>query len=143
MTLTSDRRVELLSATPLFADVDAAGMARIAERGDRGVVRRRPCHRPPGRHRDRVLRHRGGGGPGRPRRDGHRPASVPGEFFGELSVLDGRPRTAQVIADGPTTCLALASWDFEAVVAEEPSVALAVMRGLARRLRELTEGHRH
>ncbi len=67
----------------------------------------------------------------------------PGEFFGELSVLDGMPRTAQVIADGPTTCLALASWDFEAVVAEEPSVALAVMRGLARRLRELTEGHRH
>ena len=27
----------------------------------------------------------------------------PGEFFGELSVLDGRPRVAQVIADGPTT----------------------------------------
>ena len=40
-------------------------------------------------------------------------------------------------------CLALASWDFEAVVAEEPGVALAVLRGLAGRLRDLTEGPRH
>jgi CRP/FNR family cyclic AMP-dependent transcriptional regulator len=67
----------------------------------------------------------------------------PGEFFGELSVLDGRPRVAAVLADGPTVCLALASWDFEAVVREEPAVALAVMRGLATRIRELTEGSRH
>ena len=142
MTLTSDRRVELLSATPLFADVDAAGMARIAERAievsfDDG----------------HVIARQGDIGTGffvvvagavRIVRDGADIAHLgPGEFFGELSVLDGMPRTAQVIADGPTTCLALASWDFEAVVAEEPSVALAVMRGLARRLRELTEGHRH
>ena len=67
----------------------------------------------------------------------------PGEFFGELSVLDGKPRTAQVLADGPTVCLALATWDFEAVVADQPGVALAVMRGLAGRLRGLTEGPHH
>ena len=66
-----------------------------------------------------------------------------GDFFGELSVLDGHPRVAQVIADEPTVCLALASWDFEAVVKEQPAVALGVMRGLAGRLRELTEAHRH
>ena len=58
-------------------------------------------------------------------------------------MLDGQPRTAQVVADEPTICLALATWDFEAVVREEPTVALAVMRGLAGRLRELTEAHRH
>ena len=52
-----------------------------------------------------------------PRRRRSSPGSGPGEFFGELSVLDGRPRVAQVVADGPTTCLALASWDFEAVAA--------------------------
>jgi len=66
-----------------------------------------------------------------------------GDFFGELSILDGRPRVAQVVTDGPTTCLALASWDFEAVVSEEPGVALAVLRGLAARLRELTEAEHH
>jgi len=67
----------------------------------------------------------------------------PGDFFGELSVLDGKPRNAQVIADGETVCLALATWDFEAVVQEQPAVALAILRGLAARLRAFTEAHRH
>jgi CRP-like cAMP-binding protein len=77
-------------------------------------------------------------------RDGETIAQIgPGDFFGELSILDGRPRVAQVIADEPTVCLALASWDFEAIVMDEPAVALAIMRGLAGRLRGLTEAHRH
>jgi CRP/FNR family transcriptional regulator len=77
-------------------------------------------------------------------RDGETIATVgPGDFFGELSVLDGRPRVAQVIANGPTTCLALATWDFEAVLLEEPRVTLAILRGLATRLRDLTEADRH
>ena len=67
----------------------------------------------------------------------------PGDFFGELSVLDGQPRLAQVIADGPTTCLALATWDFEAVLLGEPRVTLAILRGVARRLRDLTEAQHH
>jgi CRP/FNR family transcriptional regulator, cyclic AMP receptor protein len=142
MTLTSDRRVELLAATPLFAEVDAAGMARIAERAVEVAF-----------DDGHVIARQGEVGTGffvvvagavRVVRDGQTIAHLgPGEFFGELSVLDGRPRVAQVIADGPATCLALATWDFEAVVAEQPSVALAVMRGLARRLRDLTEGPRH
>ena len=77
-------------------------------------------------------------------RDGQTVATLgPGDFFGELSVLDGQPRIAQVIADGPTTCLALATWDFEAVLLAEPRVALAILRGLAGRLRDLTEADRH
>jgi CRP-like cAMP-binding protein len=58
-------------------------------------------------------------------------------------VLDGKPRNAQVISSEPTTCLALATWDFEAVVREQPSVALAILRELAGRLRDLTDAHRH
>ena len=77
-------------------------------------------------------------------RDGRPIAELgPGDFFGELSVLDGQPRTAQVSAIEPTTCLALSTWDFEAVVKEQPGVALAILRGLASRLRELTEADRH
>ena len=142
MTLTSDRRAELLAATPLFAGLDAAGMESVAQRAievsfDDG----------------HVIARQGDIGTGffvvatgavRIVRDGHQIAHLgPGEFFGELSVLDGRPRTAQVLADGPTTCLALASWDFEAVVTEQPGVALAILRVLAARLRDLTEGARH
>ena len=69
-------------------------------------------------------------------RDGETLAELgPGDFFGELSVLDGLPRIAQVVSVEPTTCLALASWDFEAVVRDQPTVALAILRELAGRLR--------
>jgi len=77
-------------------------------------------------------------------RDGHVLARLgPGDFFGEYSVLDGKPRTAQVIASEPTTCLALATWDIEAIVTARPRVALALLRGLAGRLRTLTESDTH
>lgn len=142
MTLTHDHRTELLAAAPLLAGVDAAGLAGIAERVVE--VAFAPGH---------VIARQGEVGTGffliasgrvRVVRGGETIATIgPGDFFGELSVLDGRPRVAQVIADEPTICLALASWDFEAVVMEQPSVALAILRGLAGRLRDLTETHRH
>lgn len=142
MTLTHDHRTELLARAPLLAGVDPEGIAMIAQR----VIE---VEFPKGA----VIARQGEVGTGfflvasgsvRVVRDGQTIAHIgPGDFFGELSVLDGRPRVAQVIADEPTVCLALASWDFEAVVKEQPAVALGVLRGLAGRLRELTEAHRH
>jgi CRP-like cAMP-binding protein len=142
MTLTHDHRAELLAHAPLLDGVDAEGIAMIAQRV---VEVEFPT--------DHVIARQGEVGTGffmvasgnvRVVRDGETIATLgPGDFFGELSVLDGQPRTAQVIATEPTVCLALASWDFEAVVREEPAVALAIMRGLAGRLRRLTEAHRH
>jgi CRP-like cAMP-binding protein len=77
-------------------------------------------------------------------RDGETIARLgPGEFFGELSVLDQLPRNAQVAADEPTTCIALASWDLEAVLLDEPRIALAMLRAMAGRLRSITDAHRH
>jgi len=142
MTQTLDDRTRLLASTRLFADVDADGLARICARITEIEV-------PAGR----VIARQGEIGTGfyvivagsaRVARDGATIAHLgPGDFFGELSVLDGRPRVAQVVSDEPTTCLALASWDFEAVAIEQPTVALAILRGLAGRLRDLTEGANH
>jgi CRP/FNR family cyclic AMP-dependent transcriptional regulator len=142
MSTTSDHRAALLATAPLLAGVDAEGLASVAER-----VVEVECH--PGQ----VIARQGDVGTGffivasgqvRVIRDGETIATLgPGEFFGELSVLDGQPRTAQVVAAEPTVVLGLASWDFEAVIRERPEVALAVMRGLAARLRGLTEAHRH
>jgi len=67
----------------------------------------------------------------------------PGDFFGELSVLDQSPRLAHVIAEEPTTCLALASWDFTRVVESTPKIALGILRVMARRLRGATNHPRH
>lgn len=142
MTLTRDRKSTLLSAAHLFDGVDPDGMDLIAERA---VEVEFPA--------DHVIARQGEIGTGffvvisggaRVVRDGRTVATLgPGDFFGELSVLDGRPRVAQVLADGPTTCLGLATWEFEAVLLAEPRVALAILRGLAARLRDLTEADRH
>jgi CRP/FNR family cyclic AMP-dependent transcriptional regulator len=142
MTLTHDRKAGLLSAARLFDGVDAEGMDRIAEVAVEVEF--------PAEH---VIARQGDIGTGffvvvdgavRVVRDGEVIARLgEGDFFGELSVLDGEPRLAQVVADGPTTCLALATWDFEAVLLDEPRVTLAILRGVARRLRDLTEAQQH
>jgi len=142
MTLTRDRRTELLAAAPLLASVDADGLERIAARTIE--VAFTDGH---------IIARQGEVGTGffliadgavKVVRDGQTIATLgPGDFFGELSVLDGKPRNASVVADGPTSCLALPTWDFEAVLREEPSVAIAILRELAGRLRDLTEADRH
>ncbi len=142
VALSREQTIELLAATRLFAGVDADGLARIADRISELEVMAQ-----------RVIARQGEIGTGffviaagsvRVIRDGATLAELgPGDFFGELSVLDGKPRNAQVVSTEPTTCLALASWDFEAVVRDQPSVALAILRELAGRLRELTEERHH
>ena len=132
----------MLATAPLFAGLDAAGLEAIGKRAIEVAF-----------EAGQVIARQGDIGTGlfviatgsvRVIRDGDTIATLgPGEFFGELSVLDGLPRTAQVVAAEPTLCLALASGDLEAVIREQPSVAIAVMRGLASRLRGLTEAHRH
>ena len=75
-------------------------------------------------------------------RDGQVIAHVgPGEFFGELSVLDGGPRTASRDRGRTHDMPCAGTWDAERVLREQPGVALAVLRVLAQRLREATADH--
>lgn len=60
----------------------------------------------------------------------------PGEFFGEISLLDGGPRTATVVAETPVVAIRVFKDSFEKVVAREPSVAAKILAVVARRLRE-------
>lgn len=141
MTLTRDGRADLLAGCPLFSGVGPEGLASLAERAAEV-----------GYATDAVIVRHGEIGTGffviaagsvRVTQDGKVVARLgAGDFFGELSVLDQLPRNAQVSADGPTRCLALASWDFERVLLEHPELALAILRGVARRLRSVAESHR-
>ena len=63
----------------------------------------------------------------------------PGEVIGEMSVLDGANRTADVIAVEPTTCLVLSSWDFKSFMDAHPEVALEILPIVVRRFRETNE----
>jgi CRP/FNR family transcriptional regulator, cyclic AMP receptor protein len=61
---------------------------------------------------------------------------TPGEFFGEISLLDGGPRTASVIAVTPVTAIRIFKRSFDKLVASDPSVASRMLAVVARRLRE-------
>jgi CRP/FNR family transcriptional regulator, cyclic AMP receptor protein len=142
VTLTQDRRAELLAGCPLFKGIPAGGLAKLAEAAT-------PVDFPAGH----VIARQGEIGTGffvivsglvRVVREGAIVARLgPGEFFGELSVLDQMPRNATVSAEQATSCLALASWDFDKILLEEPALTLAILRGVARRLREISESARH
>jgi CRP/FNR family cyclic AMP-dependent transcriptional regulator len=60
----------------------------------------------------------------------------PGEFFGEMGLIDDEPRSASVVSIEPCELLSIAKRDFKRVIAENSEMAMAVMRGLVRRLRE-------
>jgi CRP-like cAMP-binding protein len=142
LTLTPDRRTELLAACRLFSGVRPEDLAAVAGRAVEVDF--------PANH---VIARQGEIGTGfflvvsgsvRVIRGGEQVAVLgPGDFFGELSVLDGQPRVAQVVANEPTRCLGLASWDFEQALLESPTLALSILRGLAARLRSVTEQQNH
>ena len=60
----------------------------------------------------------------------------PGEFFGEMGLIDDSPRSASVVAIEACELLSIAKRDFKKCLAENFEMAMAVMRGLVRRLRE-------
>ena len=59
-----------------------------------------------------------------------------GDFFGEMSLLDGESRSANVIALEKTKVLTLDRNDFIAVVNDFPQIAVQLLKELARRLRK-------
>lgn len=59
-----------------------------------------------------------------------------GEFFGEMGLIDDAPRSASVVAIEPCELIGIAKRDFKKCLAENFEMAMGVMRGLVRRLRE-------
>jgi CRP-like cAMP-binding protein len=61
----------------------------------------------------------------------------PGDFFGELALIDGEPRTASVVAITDMTTMGISGWDFRGVVKQRPSMAWSLLEHLTGRVREL------
>jgi CRP-like cAMP-binding protein len=59
-----------------------------------------------------------------------------GDFFGEISMIDGRARAASVVAETPMRCLVLYHDSLRKLVMTDPRVAWSLLQSLAGRVRE-------
>jgi CRP/FNR family transcriptional regulator, cyclic AMP receptor protein len=61
----------------------------------------------------------------------------PGDFFGEMALLDEGARTASVVATTPVRCLVLARWDFMALLKTDNEMAVEILTEMAHRFRTM------
>jgi CRP/FNR family transcriptional regulator, cyclic AMP receptor protein len=61
----------------------------------------------------------------------------PGDFLGEIALVDGRPRTASAITEEPSRLFVLTSQSFNSMLRLHPAVESKVLRALAQRVRKL------
>jgi CRP/FNR family cyclic AMP-dependent transcriptional regulator len=67
----------------------------------------------------------------------------PGEWFGELSLIDRGPRTATVTTETPVRTFSLLSWEFLPVLDKNPKITRKIMVEMCRRIRAERTSHTH
>jgi CRP/FNR family cyclic AMP-dependent transcriptional regulator len=132
--VSMDAKVELLRRVPLFAGLGGRDLEEVARLVDEVDV--------PAGH---VLTTQGQSGAeffvivsgsARVDRDGVKVMTLrDGDFLGEISLIDGRPRSATVTAETPLQLLVLAHREFHSLLDRFPTIQRAVLNALAERVR--------
>lgn len=132
--MARDEKIEHLRRVPLFSKLGGRELERLGQLADEIEV-----------GLDRMLAEQGEIGheffivlDGRVMvLDGRTPVRTlgPGEFFGEIALLESVPRTASVRAEGIVRLLVVGHREFHALMDEFPSVRSAVLDAVAERLR--------
>ncbi len=63
----------------------------------------------------------------------------PGQFFGEIALLEGVARSADAVTRTRTRLLALGRVELTKLIDENPGIAVGLLRALSRRVRDLTD----
>jgi CRP/FNR family transcriptional regulator, cyclic AMP receptor protein len=61
----------------------------------------------------------------------------PGDYYGEIALLDGGARTATIVATTDGKSYGLTSWQFRPLVEEHSSIAWPMLEALAARIRQI------
>jgi CRP-like cAMP-binding protein len=132
----ADPRLKLLKSIPLFSACDDKQLAFIATQvGELDFATGRDLCREgaSGGEFFVILK-----GTAEVRRQGrHLRELGPGDFFGEIALLDGGPRTATVTALSEMRCLVLSRSEFQNVMRQNALIAVSVLQTLGERLRSL------
>lgn len=64
----------------------------------------------------------------------------PGDYFGEVALIDDGARTATITADSELHCYGLTSWEFRPLVESNSAIAWKLLQALAKRLRQSDQG---
>ena len=61
----------------------------------------------------------------------------PGDYFGEIAVIDGQPRAATVTATSPLSALSLAHFNVKRLLRSMPDLGFKMLRKACERIRSL------
>jgi CRP-like cAMP-binding protein len=68
----------------------------------------------------------------------------PGEFLGEIALVDGGPRTATAVTETPARLLVVGHREFHSLMETHPAISMAILEALARRVRSTeADAHHH
>jgi CRP/FNR family transcriptional regulator, cyclic AMP receptor protein len=135
MAKTTDPKLDLIASVPLFTGFNRREIEAVGRLMDEVDVKE-----------GRVLMREGASGREffivvsgsvRVERKGRKVNELgPGDFLGEIALIDGGPRTATAIAAEPCRLLVLSVSGFRTLISKYPSVQGKIMKALAERLRE-------
>lgn len=138
MARTSSQKIEHMQSVPLFAQLSRRHLQRVARHADEvaapaGKVLARQDEM--GRELLIIVE-----GQARVERDGHVLARLAaGDFVGEMSLIDHKPRSASVIAETDVVLLTIHSRAFRPLLDSVPGMKDRILVGLVERLRRADE----
>jgi CRP/FNR family cyclic AMP-dependent transcriptional regulator len=131
--LHKNKKVELIKQAPLFSKCsrrELENVAAVADEIDLREGRQLTVEGKPGREFFVIVE-----GTAEVRRNGRKVNELrDGDFFGEIALISGAPRTATVTATSPVRALVVNDREFRALLKSQPEMQLKVLEALAERL---------